>query len=69
MHETMQAIGFDHITTKAQGLDHRVRTVKAQESILVRVRTALTRATMGPIAGDHVLGESQWWNPARSAAD
>ena len=48
----------------AQGLDHRVRTTdKARESIRVRIRTILTRTTLGPIAGDHVVGESQWLDP------
>ena len=61
MNETMGTIGFEHITKKAQGLDHRVRTTdKAREPIRVRIRTILTRTTMGPIAGDHVMGESQW---------
>ena len=61
MNETMGTIGFDHITRRAQGLDHRVRTTdKARSTFRVRIRTLLTRTTLGPIAGDHVMGESQW---------
>jgi hypothetical protein len=33
----------------------------ARTSLRDRIRTLLTRTTLGPVAGDHVLGEGQWW--------
>jgi len=70
MHETMGTIGFDHITKQAQELDQRLRTTdKTRDPIRVRIRTILTRTTMGPISGDHVVGESQWRTRPGSARD
>jgi hypothetical protein len=70
MHETMQAIGFDQVTKTAQRQEHHVRsTTTAPTSIRARIGTALTRSTLGPTAGDHALGESQWWTRSRSTGD
>ena len=71
MNETMQSLSFHHTSTTANGAPerdlHPVRpasaapaTTPAREGVRDRIRTALARTTLGPVGGDHSLGESQW---------
>lgn len=41
---------------------HRLPRRPRRPSLRGRLRTFLTRTTLGPRMGDHVLGDSQW-NP------
>jgi hypothetical protein len=72
MNETMQSISFHHTSTTANGRSvrdlHPARparparaTSPVRETLRGRIRAVLARTTLGPVAGDHVVVDGQWW--------
>jgi hypothetical protein len=65
MNEMMQSISFNQMartTTEGdpQGDAPAQPTRPRRWDVRARIRRIVTRTTLGPSAGDHVLGEGQW---------